>query len=352
MRFSARLLPLSLLLGRIYADGFLPSTSVLTPSGTSLLQDLQVGSPILGFNEISGLCEPCEVSAIFIQHDWPVRDLLISGRWLRCAANQMFLCSDGFWRTAEALEEGTQPLKQGGDYETIYAVEDPGIRQNLMGLSVSPHRTLCLAEDGLVAHNLVFMIPLATWVLGEGIMWIGLAALGSTALMAGSQLAQQRINHGSQSFEWSYLCGAAGTMFRKPNRSSGSSSAYAGGGSCSSGAMPPDQRPPERETERGGPNGRFEHSPKHGTKAYGNVSAAPKNGQAALDVSVSAGNNSTGRFGYSEGQFVALKQTSDGVFHGYQIPWEKVPLQIQQLWRAEGVVTAGGRFCLSAGAAL
>jgi len=252
MRFSARLLPLSLLLGRIYADGFLPSTSILTPSGTSLLQDLQVGSPILGFNEISGLCEPCEVSAIFVQHDWPVRDLLISGRWLRCAANQMFLCSDGFWRAAEALEEGTQLLKHGGDYETIYAVEDPGIRENLMGLSVSPHRTLCLAEDGLVAHNLVFMIPLATWVLGEGIMWIGLAALGSTALMAGSQLAQQRINQGSRSFEWSYLCGVAGSMFRKSNQSAGSSSAYAGGGSYSSGAMPPTKGRRNRKLNAGG----------------------------------------------------------------------------------------------------
>ena len=93
-------------------------------------------------------------------------------------------------------------------------------------------------------------------------------------------------------------------------------------------------------------------APKHGTKPYGRVSAAPKDGQAALDVSLPKGGFSNGRFGYSEGQFVEFKQTSDGVFHGYQVPWEKVPEDIQQLWRAEGVVTAGGRFCLSAGASL
>ncbi len=45
---------------------------------------------------------------------------------------------------------------------------------------------------------------------------------------------------------------------------------------------------------------------------------------------------------------MALKKTTDGVFHGFQIPWAEVPRQIQQLWRAQGVVTAGGRFCLFA----
>jgi hypothetical protein len=167
-----------------------------------------------------------------------------------------------------------------------------------------------------------------------------------------TRVATFSINYGSQSFEWSYLCGAAGTIFRKSNRSSGWSPTYTGGSSYSSGAMPPDQRPPERESERTGPNGRFEHSPKHGPRAYGNVSAAPKDGQAALDVSVPKGAPSNGRFGYSEGQFVKFQQTSDGVFHGYQIPWAEVPQNIRQLWQAEGVVTAGGRFCLSAGASL
>jgi hypothetical protein len=70
----------------------------------------------------------------------------------------------------------------------------------------------------------------------------------------------------------------------------------------------------------------YEASPKHGTVARGNVSAAPVNGQSALDVSVQLKATSTRRIGidYQEGQFVILDETSEGVFHGHVRSWAQL----------------------------
>lgn len=66
----------------------------------------------------------------------------------------------------------------------------------------------------------------------------------------------------------------------------------------------------------GGPNGRYEKAPYH-NKGNNIKSAAPKNGQAALDNSVQIKSTSPRRLGYAEKELVVLDQTSPGVFHGH-----------------------------------
>jgi hypothetical protein len=75
----------------------------------------------------------------------------------------------------------------------------------------------------------------------------------------------------------------------------------------------------------------YEASPKHGPVARGNVSAAPVNGQSALDMSFEIKATSTRRIGidYEEGQFVIFDQTSEGVFHGHVRSWAQLD-QVQR----------------------
>lgn len=89
----------------------------------------------------------------------------------------------------------------------------------------------------------------------------------------------------------------------------------------------------------------YEVNPKHGSVARGNASAAPKNGQAALDYSIPIGGNSTRRIGidYITGEFVVFPEHLPGRFHGYVVPWDKLTQRMQSALRKAGMVDKKGR---------
>ncbi|MCG8423818.1 MAG: hypothetical protein MJE77_38470, partial [Proteobacteria bacterium] len=89
----------------------------------------------------------------------------------------------------------------------------------------------------------------------------------------------------------------------------------------------------------------YEVNPKHGSVARGNASAAPKNGQAALDYSIPIGGNSTRRVGidYATGEFVVFPEHLPGRFHGYVVPWDKLTQRMQSALRKAGMADKKGR---------
>ncbi|MEJ1932620.1 RHS repeat-associated core domain-containing protein [Nostoc sp. NIES-2111] len=80
------------------------------------------------------------------------------------------------------------------------------------------------------------------------------------------------------------------------------------------------------QSQGGKPNGTFEPSPKHGREKRGEVSAGPKDGQAALDASVQVKDTSPRRVGVDRknGEIVVLDQTSSGKFHGHVRGWKEL----------------------------
>jgi hypothetical protein len=90
---------------------------------------------------------------------------------------------------------------------------------------------------------------------------------------------------------------------------------------------------------------KYEGSPKHGRTARGNVSAAPVNGQDALDTSLQIKGTSPRRVGidYETGDFVVFDQTSEGVFHGHVRAWGDLPPGAQQALRDAGMATRNGK---------
>lgn len=72
-----------------------------------------------------------------------------------------------------------------------------------------------------------------------------------------------------------------------------------------------------------GNNGRYEKAPYH-NKGNSVKSAAPINGQAGINNSVSIGNNTTRRVGVNNGQIIVFDETTPGVFHGHVRTWENL----------------------------
>ncbi len=90
------------------------------------------------------------------------------------------------------------------------------------------------------------------------------------------------------------------------------------------------------------PYGSYQKAPYHNA---GNPvkSAAPINGQAALDNSVSIGSTTARRIGVSDGQIVVLDQTSSGIYHGHVRNWGDLTQQMKNALMKAGMVTRKGK---------
>lgn len=91
----------------------------------------------------------------------------------------------------------------------------------------------------------------------------------------------------------------------------------------------------------------YEASPKHGTQKVGNVSAAPKGGQAALDSSVQVKETSPRRVGvdYDAGELAVFDEThpGEGIFHGHVRSWEELTDQQRNAFSDAGLTDKRGR---------
>ncbi|TNJ53558.1 hypothetical protein FE784_40400 [Paenibacillus hemerocallicola] len=86
-----------------------------------------------------------------------------------------------------------------------------------------------------------------------------------------------------------------------------------------------------------GPNGTFENASYHGTTNNGKKNEAPNDGQTVLDNSLSIGPNTDRRIGISDGEFVVLDKTSDGIYHGHVRSWSELNPTMQSILRKAGL---------------
>jgi hypothetical protein len=99
----------------------------------------------------------------------------------------------------------------------------------------------------------------------------------------------------------------------------------------------------------GQPSGRarYEPSPKHGPAQRGDVAAAPRDGQAALDRSVQVKPTSARRVGVDAAnqELVVFDETYPGqqIFHGHVRSWNQLRPEMQAALRRAGLVDARGR---------
>ncbi|EHU9649354.1 hypothetical protein K7P65_002531 [Enterococcus faecalis] len=91
-------------------------------------------------------------------------------------------------------------------------------------------------------------------------------------------------------------------------------------------------------------NGKYEDAPYH-NKNQGNAtkSKAPKNGQKALDNSYEIKNTSKRRISVSDGEFVVLDETSNGLFHGHVRKWEELTNEMKSILQKNGLVNKKGK---------
>jgi RHS repeat-associated protein len=106
---------------------------------------------------------------------------------------------------------------------------------------------------------------------------------------------------------------------------------------------PPVVTPAQTANPNPNPNGKFKNNPKLAKYKKGDVSAAPKDGQAALDNSTQVKDTSPRRVGVdvANNEIVVLDQTSEGEFHGHVRSCE-LTSQMQNALKDAGLTTPNG----------
>jgi len=94
-----------------------------------------------------------------------------------------------------------------------------------------------------------------------------------------------------------------------------------------------------------GPHGRYEDVSYHKQHTSGQKSAAPQDGQKALDNSVRYSENSSNRVATEDGHIVVLRETGkdSGIFHGTIQTWEQTPQPMKNALIKNGFVDHKGR---------
>lgn len=175
----------------------------------------------------------------------------------------------------------------------------------------APHNFL-ITEQEILVHNFfpaLVLVPLVTAegaVIAKGIT-CGVALLGAHLLH--KRLAQKQLQQ------------------RESNPAPNSS---------------PPIDPNDPEWKKKHPYGKYEDAPYHHTNSRGKKSPAPKDGQGALDSSIPI-EGSESRISLHDGEFVVLRPTRPGLYHGYVSTWKDLQPKMKNSLSNAKLVSLSGK---------
>lgn len=100
---------------------------------------------------------------------------------------------------------------------------------------------------------------------------------------------------------------------------------------------------PDPDDDKRYPLGIYKDAPYHTSFGNSIKSKAPRNGQKALDNSISLGENTSRRIAISDGEIVILDQTSPRLFHGHVRTWQELTQTMKNVLTDANLVTLKGK---------
>lgn len=171
--------------------GFKAGTEVWTPYGTTPIQRLKSGDAVLSFDLKTGTVVSEKVINTYKYQQ--------AGFWFISTKDgseltvnkdhKFYLPINNSWVKAEGLRTGTEILtKDGGKAEIVISSAARG-NEILYEITVSNAHNYFVGKQGILVHNFAFVLPVATWVIGEGIIWASTATIG--VILAASYIMEK-----------------------------------------------------------------------------------------------------------------------------------------------------------------
>lgn len=280
-------------------SGFVAETVVKTRHGYRVIADLSSSDTVTtyllkssaqGSRAIESLCRR-SVSEYIV--------LLLDDELLICAKDQKFYSIDcNAWVKAYKLQLHERLCCLSNRAVCVGYIERVFEPIDLYDIRVDDQHCFCVTSQDIVVHNFGFVIGLA-WAFGSGISFEG-CTFGVSFL--------------------GFWLGAK--LFKKKDGAAVVPQVCSGG--CPNPCPDPEDDEEKKKRIYAGEDASYHHSNSSGRK-----SPSPKNGQAALDNSILYCDNSKGRIGISENEFVALRYTSPGRYHGHTCSWRELSTEVQ-----------------------
>lgn len=300
-QISIYFLSMLLWVGLLQAEGFGLGTLIATQYGLVPVESVVVGTSICNEHFVIQITD----STVNFYVKIFVKDCCI-----KAALNQKFYGVNKGWINAGALLPSDRLLCFNGTTVQVDAVEKVDREQKMYAFSVETNHIFYVTSRGIITHNFEL-------VSGGAIACLSIACPPAAIGLAVAEAITAGI-----------FCFGAYSLYKKEQKKKKQKRecveidkvvSSAGG----NGKDPKD----EEDDPKKHPYGIYRDASYHTNNCDGIKGPRPKNGQAALDNSVSLGRNSTGRVGISEGEIVILRKTSERLYHGYVETWDKLSIK-------------------------
>ncbi len=289
--------------------GFSPETIVKTPSGEMIIEELIVGDVVSSDNDQAEIVfKNCTVK--------PVLRIIFDDQAVICCSEQLFFLSqEKKWKPASALKPHDVLLSDQGQSIIVDDIQPIQLPTEIVDISLSEPHTYYVTSKHILVHNYA---PIVLAIAESAPAVLQVAKVGAVGLAA---------------------------LFAKHIQKTGRRSL---GGSAAPQPRPPQEPEDEssQEWEQKHPNGKYRDALYHHQNSRTLKSKAPKNGQKALDNSMevkNTGKRNSARIGISENEFVVLRESGDGTFHGYAVEWSALLQDFRDVLIEKGLVTSRGK---------
>lgn len=166
-------------------EGFIAGTLVKTPSGYVEIETIQKGDRVICYDFL-GKCTETTVIDQVQTHDTSYIEIKILDEIVYVAPDHKFyLPITQTWVAARDLLPGHILLKHCSDLVIIDRVTEINMDADFYDLTIADHHNFCVSKHDIHVHNFLPALGLTiTWLIGEGIVVTGTAAVGGLAVGA------------------------------------------------------------------------------------------------------------------------------------------------------------------------
>lgn len=163
--------------------GFVAGTIVQTANGPDTIQSIRVNDRVLSQDLKTGKIIESRVVDVFQETVDELAKVVIEDEEFYVNPDHRFYIADSNqWLSARLLVPGQHKLlSKKGTLLNVNAVELIGGRSFIYDFTVEDTANYFVGKTEVLVHNFVFAIPLATWVIGEGLVFLSAATLATIA---------------------------------------------------------------------------------------------------------------------------------------------------------------------------
>lgn len=348
-----------------HKEGLIGTTAIKTEDGYRAIKDLKVGDRVACYDKINKKDVTSTITNVEQSQVSKYIQITLDNGTLEVAPEHKFYIERyDTWVTASELCYSPN-LKDffGSNIKEIKEIDQP---LDIVNITVDSHHNFYITKNNILVHN---MIPIA---IEFGITWGPAGIEASWAFIApvlatlGTYLLHKIFGKRNNESNFLILPYPADSVNKAPEAAifkenhtiktnKGKYDAKQSSGSSlepedknknnkrRKGTLPPPLGSKKNSDTKSGPNGKYEDASYHHKNSSGNKSPSPKDGQSALDNSVTINEDSSRRVGVSEGEYVVLTKTSEGQYHGHTRSWNDLRPEMQRALKKANLVKPSGK---------